>query len=456
MPSLSDKLAGYPSAVTMLRTAPTGRYQFPIAPEFSTWIEEVRAWREAAVLFDQSVHMTDLYVSGPDTIRLISDLGINSFKGFGRNKAKQIVCCTEDGFLVGDAILFGLEDDAVNIVGRPCVPNWVQFHAETGDYDVTVERDERRLDAPDAARKTYRFEVQGPAAMAVLEAANEGGPLVTKFFNMGEITIAGRTARTLAHGMGGAQGLEIWGPAEDGPAVREALLGAGRAHGLRPAGGRAYSTANTESGWISSPLPAVYSGGSTAAYRDWLTDRSFEAACSLGGSFLSDDIADYYMTPWDLEYDRVMKFDHDFTGRAALEAMAADQPRRHKVTLVWDEESVLEVVRGAMRDGLAPKFLEWPTAHYATHPYDEVRDGDRLVGLSTSASYSANERAWLSLATVEAAQAEPGTRLTLVWGEPEGGGTRPAVEPHRQVEIGVTVQPWPIHEASRREYRRQR
>jgi vanillate/3-O-methylgallate O-demethylase len=67
------------------------------------------------------------------------------------------------------------------------------------------------------------------------------------------------------------------------------------------------------------------------------TDRS--AAASV-----SDDITDYYLTPWDVDYGRLVKFDHDFIGRAALEKMV-DRPHRRKVTLEWNAEDVLAVER---------------------------------------------------------------------------------------------------------------
>ncbi|MEO8241914.1 MAG: glycine cleavage T C-terminal barrel domain-containing protein [bacterium] len=452
MPSLAAKLATQKSPAHMLQNAQIGRYAFPIAAEFTNWIDEARAWRDSAVLLDQSLHMTDLYVSGPDTLRLLQHLSINSYIGFGRNKAKQMICCTAEGYLVGDAILFGLEDYAVNIVGRPCVPNWVQFHAETGNWNVKVERDERRVDAPGVARKTYRFEVQGPKAMQILQAVNQGGPLTTKFFTMGEITIAGCHARTLSHGMGGSEGLEIFGPAADGETVRAALIAAGATYGMRQAGARAYSIASNESGWIASPLPAIYSSASTAAYRDWLSDRSFEAVCSTGGSFQPEQVEDYYLTPWDLDYHRILKFDHDFIGRPALEAMQ-DLTHRQKVTLVWDEASVRDLIGGYHGDALPPKLLEWPTAHYASHPYDQVRAQGRQIGLSTSCSFSPNERSWISLAMVEPAFATPGTRVSLLWGEPDGGTTKPMVERHTQIEIHARVEGWPIDRRVRAEYR---
>jgi hypothetical protein len=51
----------------------------------------------------------------------------------------------------------------------------------------------------------------------------------------------------------------------------------------------------------------------------------------------------------------------------------------------------------------------------------------------------------LSLAVVQPEHAEPGTRISVLWGEPEGGAkSHPWLEPHRQVEIGATVAPAPI------------
>ena len=51
----------------------------------------------------------------------------------------------------------------------------------------------------------------------------------------------------------------------------------------------------------------------------------------------------------------------------------------------------------------------------------------------------------LSLAVVEPEFATPGTRVSLIWGEPDGGAkSQPWLDLHRQVEIGATVAPAPI------------
>ena len=434
--SLEQKLKSWKNPVEMMRNAQTGPYIFPISPEFSNWRDEQEAWFKTAVLFDLSKHMTDIYLEGRDLIRLLESLAVNSFKNFGPNKAKQIVCCNGEGFVIGDAILFCLAENKVNISGRPSVPNWVAYHAETGDYGVSVSRDNRSVQN-EAERRTYRYQVQGPNAAAILEAAT-GRPLPPiKFFNIGEVTIAGKTVNALNHGMARTQGLELWGPAEDGEIVRSALIEAGEAHGLKEVGARAYSTVSPESGWIPSPMPAIYTD-SMKAYREWLPADGFEANASLGGSFYSDNIEDYYQTPWDLGYGMHVKFDHGFIGREALEKMA-DQPHRQKVWLVWNDDDVVRILASMFGSGDRYKHLEAPGSHYSALPFDKVLLNGKLVGLSTYSCYTSNVRAWFSLAMVDEDQAVDGTEVTLVWGEEGGGSSKPVVERHVQTEVRAVI-----------------
>ncbi len=435
--SLEDKLKHWKNPVDMLRNCEVGPYVFPIASEFSNWRDEQEAWHKTAVLFDLSNHMTDIHFEGPDLMRLLSDLAVNSFAKFGKNKAKQIVCCNPDGFVIGDAILFGLDENRVNISGRPTIPNWVAFNAETGDYDVSVSRDNRSVESATGRRK-YRFQVQGPNSGEILRKAVGGTLPDIKFFNIGQVTIAGKQVNALNHGMSRTGGLELWGPTADGPAVREALLEAGQDLGLTPVGARAYSTVSPESGWIPSPMPAIYAEDAMRAFREWLPADGFEANASLGGSYYSNDITDYYQTPWDLGYGRHVKFDHDFMGRPALERMA-DQPHRQKVWLVWNNDDVMRIYASMFGPGVPNKYLELPGAQYSTLPFDKVTIDGELVGLSTYNVYTTNVRAWFSLAMVDEKHAVDGAEAILVWGEENGGTAKPIVERHEQTEVRVTI-----------------
>src|SRR5687767_7219024 len=100
--SLEDALQAAGGPVALARNSQLGPYVYPAVPsEFSNWREEQVAWRETCALFDQSHHMTDLTIEGPDAVRLVSDLGINSVSGFRPGKAKQFVACNRDGYVIG-------------------------------------------------------------------------------------------------------------------------------------------------------------------------------------------------------------------------------------------------------------------------------------------------------------------------------------------------------------------
>ena len=451
--TLEQVLQAAANPVDLLRNSQIGPYAFPVVrAEFTNWRDEQRSWRETCALFDQSHHMTDLYVEGPDALKVFSALGVNSFRTFKVNQAKQFVACNHDGYVIGDAILFYLSENRFNLVGRPPAANWVQFHVETGGYDAKVERDQRSFENQ-GRRKTYRFQVQGPNALTVMEKATGGPVPEVKFFHIDTFTIGGHRVSALRHGMVGQPGWELWGPWDEGDAVRNAIFDAGRGLGIRLVGSRTYPTSCLDSGWIPSPLPAVYTGDAMKPYRQWLTAQSYEATASLGGSFVSRNIEDYYLTPYDLGYGPFVKFDHDFIGRAALEEMAGQQ-RRKKVTLVWNGADVANAFNPLFEgDGVMPKYIDLPLANYATLPYDRVVKDGRIVGLSTYTGYTINERAMVSLAMVDVALSEPGTEVTVVWGEEGGGTTKPTVERHVQTEIRAVVQPAPISEIARVAYR---
>ncbi len=455
MKSLEDILQQVDNPVHMLRNSKIGAYVYPIvAPEFTNWRDEQRAWRETAVLYDQSHHMAELIVEGPDAFDLLSHLAINSFADFPTTKAKHFVPASYDGYVIGDVILFRLEEEKFNMVGRVPTVNWVQFHAETGNWDVTFDRDDRSPSRPGdqpVVRRHYRYQIQGPNAPQVIEKLN-GGPLDDiKFFHVGTMKVAGRQVPALHHGMAGEPGIEIWGPYEQGGEVKAAILEAGEEFGLRQVGARAYATNTLESGWIPSPLPAVYSGEKMKAYREWLPASSYEASGSIGGSFVSEDIEDYYLTPHALGYGFYVKFDHDFIGRDALEDMA-DEPQRKKVTFEWNPDDVIRVWASLFnRPGENFKYIDLPLSNYTSATYDAVKRGDETVGFSMFSGFTFNDRSFISLGTVDP-DVEIGDELTLVWGEENGGTEKTTVERHRQTEIKVKVAPTPYSRDARESY----
>ncbi len=453
--SLEDLLRTVGNPVDLLRNSQIGAYVYPVVPtEFTNWRDEQRAWRETCVLFDQSHHMVEQCVEGPDAFKLFSHLATNSFAKFPVNKAKQFAPCTYDGYVIGDGILFHLEENKLTFVGRAPSASWIQFHAETGGYNVTTQKDDRSPSRPGGkpvVRKHYRYQIQGPNAQQIIEKLN-GGPIADiKFFSMDAINIAGRKVRALRHGMAGAPGLEIWGPYAEGEEVRAAVVEAGKDFGLRQVGNRAYATNTLESGWIPSPLPAIYTGDKMKAYREWLPATSYEGTGSLGGSFSSSNIEDYYMTPYELGYGPFVKFDHDFIGREALEKMAG-KPQRKKVTFAWNGDDVGRAFRSMFEPGAENcKYIDLPLSNYASASYDKILHAGKMVGISMFSGYSYNERSMLSLGVVDP-DIEVGNEVTLVWGEEGGGSRKTTVERHKQIEIRAIVSPVPYSEVARKSY----
>lgn len=431
--TLNDKLGKYPNTLEMLRNAQVGFYQFPVPDEHVNWRVEQDAWRDTAVLFEQSYHMTDIYVDGPDKIKFLSDISINNYANFEKMKAAQMVVVSDSGHIIGDAVVFHLQNGECQIIGKPSCGNYVEYAAEKGDYDITLRKDLRVLEG-DWNREMYRFQIQGPNAFKILEIAT-GAPMPElRFFGMCEITIAGCLVTGLRHGMAQAPGLEFWGPYAEREKVLNAVLEAGKDHGLVRGGGRTYSTAGPQSGWVGSVLPAVYTGEDMVDYRNWLPDTSYEATLSVGGSLDSDNIEDYYLDPWDVGYHRLIHWDGEFKGKEALLAKK-DQPHRKKVWLQWSPEDVLKIQGSMLNDGPNYKYLEMPAAHYATVPYDKVLIDGKPVGISIYATYTTAVGGWFSIGIINEADVEFGKEVEIIWGEPDGGTKKPTVEPHAQTTI---------------------
>ena len=140
----------------------------------------------------------------------------------------------------------------------------------------------------------------------------------------------------------------------------------------------------------------------------------------------------------------MIDFDREFIGRDALVERAANQ-RRTKVTLEWNDQDAEAVLRDSLfpgADGPA-KSLSIPLPMYATFESDAVLKDGEMVGVSQWPSYSANANHFISLALLELDSAEPGTEVTLLWGEPDS--RRQTVEQHGLRKIRAKVAPAPYY-----------
>ena len=440
--SLQDKLDRYPTAIAALTEPVPPGHVFPYPAEHSNWRDEQRAWTTTAILFNQSWHMTDLYITGPDAVRLLSETSTNTYRNFAAGRAKQYLALNSDGYVVGDTILFALEGGVYQLVGFEMSINWIQYQAETGGYDVEFARDAAgwgRLGP--VPKRQYRYELEGPAAWRILQAAAGRRLDPIGFFQMGEIAIGDLRVQALNHTMGGvpgeeSTGLELFGPVEENDEFVARILAAGADHGLVRGGSLSYGSTTLESGWIGGVVPAIYTADGLRGYREWLPDTALENAVpGISGSYRPSEIDGFYMRPWDLGYGHMVKNDHDYIGRAALEA-AQDQPQGRKVWLRWNDDDTARVLVDSELDR-APR----PRDLFA--PFSVVRDavmiGDERVGMTHITGYTTNLGSWTSVTTIDERYAVDGQEVEIVWGDFDGAASNPYAPDHAPRRIRATV-----------------
>lgn len=439
-PSLQDGIGRAGSPVKLLWKPNAAPFKVPVvAPEYAGWREEQRASQTVA-FSDLSHHMSDLFLEGPDSTRLLEAVSANDFGNFAVGQAKQFVPVSQEGYIITDGILMRTDAQKYILSGVPAAQNWVKYHGEKGGYDVSATVD------PDSAfRKSggpvlFRYQLQGQRALELTERVF-GGPLPkTKFFHSIEVSLRGRRFRALRHGMLGQPGYEFIGRWEDGEEVKEAILGAGKEFGLTLIGGLAYATNGIESGWIPTPTPGIYVLPELEDYRRWLSLYSFEGQKPLHGTFVSQDIRDYYVSPYELGYGRSIAFNHDFIGRASLEE-ARNDIRRTKVTLVFNPDDVRDVF------GSDPGYI----LSYARY---RVLSASRTAGMTFYCGHIHPQGTILGLALVDSACAAPGTEVTVLWGEHPGPDSAVALDADvGYARMRATVQPAPYDVFARTQYR---
>ena len=286
--NLQELLDTVESPVDLLRNQQTGPNVYPGVPaEYTNWRDEQQAWQQTCVLFNQSYHMAELTVEGPDALTLLSSLGVNSFNELRAQQGQAVRAREPDGYVIGDVILFYLAENQFNLVGRAPVINWVEFPRRRPA--ATTSRSSATSAprcAPTGGASHYRFQLQGPNAMKIIEkalGARARGPQVLQH---GADQIAGVDGPRAAprHGRpAGLRAVRTVGRRRGGP------RGAGRGRqGLRPAARRRPRLlANTlESGWIPSPLPAVYTGDRDEGLPRVAAGRRLRGQGSIGGSFV--------------------------------------------------------------------------------------------------------------------------------------------------------------------------
>ncbi|HWH26260.1 MAG TPA: hypothetical protein VNT53_06410 [Pseudolysinimonas sp.] len=416
------------------------RFGFAYPTEYSTWKDEVLSWKTSAYLHG-GLNPTQTYrIHGPDALRLLSEHCVNSMANFRVGTSKHAIMCDDEGRVMVHGVLVRRgEDDFYTYWLMP----WINYLAEELDYDVQVE---------DLTGKVYLFQLAGPRSLEIIESASKTDLRDVKFLHerrvrIGETDTEVHPVEVLRIGMAGSLAYELHGPIEDAHRVYNALLGAGKEFGLRRLGREQYNMNHTENGFPQEHVHFIHPWFEHEGLVRYLQAKRPGARLphpSLYGS-AGDDPQLRYRNPLELGWGHVVKFDHEFQGRAALERLAAE-PERVMRTLVWNAEDVLDVYRSHLEQGEEYKFMRFQGEPLnrevvAANFSDVVLKDGVTVGVSSGRIYSYYYRQMISLVSIDVAQAELGTEVVVLWGEP---GTR-------QKEIRATVQRFPFYDENRNE-----
>jgi len=428
---------------SLRQTPPTMLPGWGRVPEYTNWMDEQMSWKETCYVGDWSF-LANLEVEGPDALKMFSDISVNSFAKFDIGQAKHVIQCNENGKVISEGILLRLASDRFFIQSVPAF--YAAYRTLAGGYDARVRFENR-----------YFYQVQGPNALTLLARLVDRSLDDVGFMRFKHVEIEGRSVLALRQGMSGEiGGFELQGPAVDGQVILDAILEAGRDLGIRRLGTRTAMINHLEAWYptvVQHYLPAIF-GPDLAGYRDYLRsptpieqgypeDRIAymrRLSFSLTGSYQGDDISEYYRSPVELGWSKNIKFDHDFIGRLALEEEVSN-PKRVGVMLEFVSEDIVAMFASLFGAAEPYTLMDLPHHQLAAAHASSILKDNRLVGISFYPSYSVYFRKVLSISCIDIEFSQPGTEVTVLWGEPG----RP------QLKLRATVASAPYKKDKRRD-----
>ena len=332
---------------------------------------EYNAIREAAALIDVSP-LYKYLVSGPDAERLVDRVITRDATRLQVGAVYYTPWCDENGKVVDDGTVHRLDDRLYRWTAADPQLRWLRQNS--AGLDVTIDEE---TDA------TAVLALQGPLSRDVLEAATGESFADLRYFRRRASRIGGAAVDVSRTGYTGDLGFELWIPTESAVTVWDALVAAGPAYGLRPAGMLALDVVRLEAGLVM--LEVDY----TSARHAMNPEQNY--------------------SPGEIGLGRLVDFEKgDFVGRLALEREAkAGGPARRLVGLQLDWYDI-EGLYDAQ--GLPPAIS--PVVDRSRVP---VFDGNRQVGRATSHGWSPILKQAIALASVPPQHEAIGTRLAVEW-----------------------------------------
>ena len=357
--------------------------QYHIVDAYVDWRLELQKIRTAAAVLDMSP-LAKHYITGPDAERFVDYLLPRDATKLNAGQVYFSPWCNDDGVQVGDGIVMRLESDRF-VFSADRMMRW--FERNEPGFDVEFE---------DVTDEFGILSLQGPRSRDILESATGENWSDLRFSRLRRTTIDGIEVLLSRQGFTGEVGYELWVPRSGGTAVWDGLFAAGSAFGLQAAGLHAADVARIEAGMV---IPGY----------DYTP-----AAIDPVGSHIPTSV-EHCTTPFELSMDRFIDFDKvsDFLGRAALAEESRSRPKRRMVGIVvnWTE-IVAAYADAALLPEVAP--------HTVRAPMPVAMDG-RVIGRTSSVTWSPTLGEVIGFAHVDAACATAGTPVTVEWSTPDLG-----------------------------------
>ena len=400
-----------------------------VKPEISAY--QTSAWIGTSLMISP---IYDVY--GPDVIKFFNSICTNNFSKLGMTGLRHAVICNEKGQIMADGVAIKVAEDRIRTY-------WLNpplaYLAEVSGMDIHVE---------DMTGKEYFIQIDGEKSLEILEDAFQANLHDISFARHRNQDVDGKTVRLIRLGMSGNLAYEIHGCMADFAYIYDKVWASGKKFGAQKLGLHTYNLFNhTEAGFpninLHYPLPWFESGD---GLRDYLYQRPATAYYNIKRKLVGsvgEDLETRFMTPYDVGWDFLVKFDHDFTGKEALQKQAENRTRTC-VTLEWNADDVGAVFATRLRPGEEPcEDISEQSASFANERHaedgfvyraDQVLAGDTVIGLTSGRIISYTYNSMISLAFISPAYAAEGTELTILWGTP---GTR-----QMQIRAKVTRFPY--------------
>ncbi len=328
---------------------------------------EYNAIRNAAALIDISP-LFKYRVTGKDATRLVDRIITRDMNKVAVGQVIYTPWCDEHGKVIDDGTVSRLEENVYRWTAADPSLRW--FTQNAAGMDVHVE---------DISESVAALALQGPTSGRLLKSLVSGAGLENlKYFRVMTGTIAGVPVEISRTGYTGDLGYEIWIAAEQAVQVWDAIMEAGQAFDVHPAGMLALDVSRIEAGLL-------------------LIDVDFNSSKKA-------IIDEQKYSPFEMGLGRLVHLNKNrFIGQAALKAEQKSGSAREIVGLEIDWPEVEQLYEAV---GLPPAVS--PIASRIAVPV--FKDGAQ-IGKATSSTWSPTLKRMIALATVRHSCAKPDTQL---------------------------------------------